>query len=48
MRAGGVFLRVHQKVKRRLTGRRAPLAHGKLTWWSGVSELGKGRGGKCE
>jgi hypothetical protein len=38
-----VFSGVHQKVKRRLTGRRAPLAHGKLTWWSGVSELEKGR-----
>ncbi len=36
-------LRVNHKVKRRLTGRKAPLVHRKFTWWSRVSELGGGR-----
>jgi hypothetical protein len=38
-----VLLGVGQKVKRRLMGRRMPLAYGKLTWWSRVNELGRGR-----
>jgi len=42
-RTRGVCLRVGKKVERRKTRGRALHAHGKFTWWLGVSELGGGR-----